>query len=231
MPQPTRQDMLPHEGSRFILWKQGRLSRQIFEFLIFFSLFRGQQGQIFDHFLKNTPKNQNSKICLDSLPCIHKMELLTHFGLNLTTPRKSWTVKFGTENRRFFHTNSPKRHISGGRITVIRFFNSVKKFLVLHKGTGQNLWGTQAGFIGRGAKTFLWWKKGGDDFFRPKKREAHLFFLQIKWARNFFSKTKKRAKTFLGWKKGGRKLFWMQKRGAMIFFDQKKGGLFFFFFK
>ncbi len=178
MPQPTRQDMLPHEGSRLILWKQGRLTVET-DFWIFD--FFSQQGQIFDHLLKNTPKYQNSKIYLDSFPCIHKMELLTHFGLNLTTPRKSWTVKFGTENCRFFHTNSPKR--LGGRITVIRFFNSVKKFLVLHKGTGQNLWGTRAGFIGGGPRLFCDEKRGGDDFFRPIKRGALLF--SVKAGRNF----------------------------------------------
>ena len=63
------------------------------------------------------------------------------------------------------------------------------------QGTGQNLSGTRAGTIQRGAKTF----------FEKKNREAVTFFQKI-----FFREKKRGARTFFREKIGGAKSFFSQ---------------------
>ena len=63
-------------------------------------------------------------------------------------------------------------------------------------GTGQNLSGTRAGTIDRGAKTFFRKEIGGGDFFSKKIRGRRLFFRKKLGGEDFFRK-----------KSGGRRLF------------------------
>ena len=64
-------------------------------------------------------------------------------------------------------------------------------------GSVQNLFGSRAGFIDRGADTFFERKNGGQE----------LFFSQKKGGRSFFHLEKRGATTFFRRKKGGQEFF------------------------
>ena len=73
-------------------------------------------------------------------------------------------------------------HIIGNSIfllileLVMKFQKTSLKVVRSCLGTGQNLSGTRAGTIDRGAKTFFRKKLGGRDFFSKKIGRARLFF-------------------------------------------------------
>ena len=77
-------------------------------------------------------------------------------------------------------------------------------------GKGQNLLGTRARTIDKGAKTlFFREKKGYKSFFRKKSARRRLIFNK-KGAKVFFSEKNKGAKTFFRLKKGGDDFFFRQ---------------------